>query len=76
MYGIDDDPDMARRVKAVESAMVTFPSTPQSSTSRVKSQEMGSLFNDKKFQFLNCMYIGTSVSGVKGGMLALIAGRQ
>ena len=55
-YVTDEDPDMARRVRAVESAVVAFSSTPQSSTSRARSQDICRLFNDRKCQFRNCKY--------------------
>ena len=55
-YVMDEDPDMARRVRAVESAVVAFSSTPQSSTSWMRSQEICRLFNERKCQFRNCKY--------------------
>ena len=50
----DDDPDLAKRVRAVESAVVAFSGRPQGV--RIQSTEICRLFNERRCKFKNCKY--------------------
>ena len=50
----DDDPDLAKRVRAVESAVVAFSGRPQGV--RIQSMEICRLFNERRCKFKNCKY--------------------
>ena len=54
----DDDPDMARRIRAVESAVVAFSSGSHGSqpARAFLSGEVCRLFNEKRCRFRNCKY--------------------
>lgn len=63
----DDDPDMSRRVKAVDSTLVTFSS---SSTGRERKRaEACRLFNEKSSAEDRAQFGRTPVSGRGGGLL-------
>lgn len=53
---LDEDPDMAKRVKAVESALVAFSTNPQSTPGRAGSSELCRLYNGKGCHFRNCKF--------------------
>lgn len=54
-YVADDELDMGRRVKAVESALIAFSYSPQGNTTQAtKSGELCRLFNAKVCHFRSC----------------------
>ena len=50
----DDDPDLVKRVRAVESAVVAFSGRPQGV--RIQPMEICRLFNERRCKFKNCKY--------------------
>jgi hypothetical protein len=63
----DEDPDMAKRMKAVESAVVAFSSSSGNNEAgrSQRSMEICRLFNEKRCRFRNCKYRHVC-SGCKG----------
>ena len=63
----DDDPDMAKRMKAIESAVVAFSSSNGNNEAgrSQRSMEICRLFNEKRCRFRNCKYRHVC-SGCKG----------
>ncbi len=55
-YCMDEDPDMARRVKAVESALVVFSTNPQGSGRAGRPNDICRLYNGKGCYFRNCKF--------------------
>ena len=52
----DEDPDIGRRMKAVESAVVAFSAGGQGPQHQQKAREICMLFNDRHCKFRNCKY--------------------
>lgn len=56
-YGaVDEDPDMSRRVRAVESAMVAFSSSTHETSRERKRNDICRLFNERRCLYRNCKY--------------------
>ena len=52
----DEDPDIGRRMKAVESAVVAFSAGGQGPQHQQRAREICMLFNDRRCKFRNCKY--------------------